>query len=115
MLECLLDDNLFWGEWVVPTISREDRAFQDQQYWGGTIWPPMNYLICQGLRRYRFDDAAGRLASRSVDLFLKNWREFGTARENYDARSGAGGGQRHQSWGRLLALLGIEELIDAPP
>jgi hypothetical protein len=115
MLETLLDPARFWGPFAVPTISRDDPAFPDQQYWRGTIWPPTNYLICQGLRRYRFDEAAGTLAARGLALFLDTWRTYRLCRENYDSRSGAGGGHRYQSWGPLFALLGIEEFADVTP
>jgi neutral trehalase len=115
MLRTLLDPARFWGPYVVPTISRDDPAFKDQQYWRGTIWPPTNYLLYQGLRRYGFDQAAAELAQRSVDLFLTTWREYRLCRENYDSRTGAGGGQRYQSWGPLFALIGIEEFLDVTP
>ena len=115
LLETLLDPERFWGQFVVPTISRDDPAFGNQQYWRGTIWPPTNYLIYQGLRRYRFDEAAGTLAARSVALFLDSWRTYRLCRENYDSRTGEGGGHRYQSWGPLFALLGIEEFADVTP
>jgi hypothetical protein len=115
MLDTLLDPERFWGRFVVPTISRDDPAFPDQQYWRGTIWPPTNYLIYQGLRRYRFDAAAGELAARSVELFLDTWRRYGLCRENYDSRTGEGGGHRYQSWGPLFALTGLEEFADVTP
>jgi hypothetical protein len=35
--------------------------------------------------------------------------------ENYDSRTGQGGGARYQSWGPLFALLGMEELADVTP
>jgi neutral trehalase len=115
MLMTLLDETKFWGRYVLPTISRDDPAFSDQQYWRGTIWPPPNYLAYQGLRRYRFDTVAGELAARSVDLFLRAWRDYQACRENYDSRTGEGGGQTYQSWGALFALTGIEEFIDSTP
>ena len=115
MLETLRRGESFWGEWVIPTIDRHDPAYGDQQYWRGTIWPPMNYLIYQGLRRYGFDVTAGELAERSVELFLRSWRKYGLARENYDCRTGEGGGRRHQSWGPLLALIGLEEFLAVTP
>jgi neutral trehalase len=115
MLATLTDPARFWGRFVLPTVSRDDPAFADQQYWRGTIWPPTNYLVGQGLRRYGFEDAASALAVRSVDLFLAGFRELQLCRENYDSRTGEGGGQRHQSWGPLFALLGIEEFADVTP
>jgi hypothetical protein len=54
----------FWGDYVIPTISRDDPAFKptSQQYWG-TIWPPTNYLIPKA-SRYGFD-AGGRPTARA--------------------------------------------------
>ncbi len=115
ILSTLLDEKKFWGEYVLPTISRDDPVFGDQQYWRGTIWPPTNYLVYQGLKRYHFDEVAALLARRSVDLFLGSWQRFQLCRENYDSRTGAGGGQKYQSWGPLFALMGIEEFIDVTP
>jgi hypothetical protein len=114
-LDTLLDPEWFWGEYVLPTISRNDPAFPEQQYWRGTIWPPMNYLVYQGLKRYAFHEAAGELARRSVALFLRSWREYQLCRENYDSRTGDGGGHRYQSWGPLFALMGLEEFLDVTP
>lgn len=115
LLETLLDPAWFWGDFVLPTISRNDPAFPQQQYWRGTIWPPMNYLVYQGLKRYGFDEAAGELAQKSVALFLKSWHDYQLCRENYDSRTGEGGGQRYQSWGPLFALIGLEEFLDVTP
>ncbi len=112
LLKNLLDPALFWGEFVIPTIARNDPAFADQQYWRGTIWPPTNYLVGQGLRRYGFYQAASELAQKSMDLFLRTWDTYQLCRENYDSRSGEGGGQRYQSWGPLFALSGIDDTIE---
>jgi len=115
MLETLTDPAWFWGDYLLPTISRNDPLFPEQQYWRGTIWPPMNYLVYQGLKRYGFDEVAGELARRSVALFLRSWQDYQLCRENYDSRTGQGGGQRYQSWGPLFALIGIEEHFDVTP
>ena len=115
MLDVLLDERRFWGDNVVPTISRDDPAFPDQQYWRGTIWPPTNYLLYHGLRRAERDHDASHLARRSVELFMASWRAHQLCGENYDSRTGAWGGRRYQSWGPLLALVGIEEFIDVTP
>ncbi len=115
MVGVLRDPARFRGEWVLPTISRDDPAFDDQQYWRGSIWPPMNYLVLQGLRRYGFDELAGELAWKGALMFLDDHRRTGFCRENFDARSGRGRGHRFQSWGPLFALGAIEEFVDACP
>jgi len=115
MIDTLRDPTRFWGDWVLPTIPRDDPAFGDQQYWRGSIWPPMNYLVLQGLRRYRFDNLAAELAWSGADMFLADRRRTGFCRENFDARTGEGRGRRFQSWGPLFALGALEELRDFVP
>ena len=110
MVSMLRDPARFRGEWMLPTISRDDPAFDDQQYWRGSIWPPMNYLVLQGLRRYGFDELASELAWKGAHMFLADLRRTGFCRENFDARTGRGRGHRFQSWGPLFALGAIEEL-----
>ena len=115
MFGVLRDPARFWGDWVLPTISRDDPAFDDQQYWRGSIWPPMNYLVLQGLRRYGFDELASELAWKGALMFLADRRRTGFCRENFDARSGRGRGRRFQSWGPLFALGAVEEFVDVCP
>lgn len=115
LLKHLLDKKEFWGDYVIPTISRNDPAFKDQQYWRGTIWPPTNYLVYQGLKAYGFDAAGFEFANKSADLFLRTWENFQICPENFDSRTGEAGGQRYQSWGPLFALIAMEEYIDFSP
>jgi hypothetical protein len=120
----LVNQEEFWGEYVIPTISRNDSAFKDQLYWRGRVWPPVNYLVYLGLKAYGFDDVAHQLALRSVRLFMREWKLRGHCHENYNAITGEGddvpvpahpgsnGSDRFYPWGALLALMGIEELFD---
>ncbi len=117
--EHLLNENEFWGEYVIPSIARNDPAYPDNDYWRGRIWGPFNFLTAEGLRRYRFDDEAAELARKGLDIFLRNWREDGGIYENYNAETGQGAdvwnAARLYHWGGLLALIAIEELIDVEP
>jgi hypothetical protein len=120
----LLNESEFWGEFVIPTISRNDPAFMDQLYWRGRIWPPVNYLVYLGLKAYRLDETAYELARRSVRLFMQEWQLRGHCHENYNTLTGEGddvpiaaspgsnGSDRFYPWGALLAFMGIEELFD---
>ncbi len=115
LIKHLKNPEEFWGEFVIPTISRDDPAFKDQQYWRGTIWPPTNYLVYQGLRRQGFYREASSLAVKGARLFLNSWKKYGLCRENYNSITGKGGGQRYQSWGPLFALALLEDFIDISP
>ncbi len=117
--EHLLNEQEFWGEHVIPSIARSDPAYPDNDYWRGRIWGPFNFLVAEGLRRYRFDDEAAELARKSLDVFMRNWRDDGGVYENYNADTGRGAdgwnAARLYHWGGLLALIAIEELIDVEP
>jgi hypothetical protein len=115
MIARLLSEKEFWGDFIIPTISRDNLAYKDQQYWRGTIWPPTNYLVYQGLKRYRLDRIASEFAVKSASLFLKSWKVYGLCRENYNSITGEGGGQRYQSWGPLFAMILLEDFIDITP
>jgi putative isomerase len=110
----LLNPDQFWGQWVIPSIERDDPAFRDQDYWRGRIWGPMNYLVYLGLCNY--DDPAARqeFAQKSYALFLKEWSEHRHVHENYNAITGTGDDVRNSDrfyhWG---ALLGYIEYLEA--
>ena len=116
--EHLLNPAEFWGDWVLPSISRADPAFRDQEYWRGRVWGPMNYLVYLGLRNY--DQAAVRrqLGQKSLALFEKEWRENGHVHENYNAITGSGddvhSSDRFYHWGALLGLIDYLERDNSP-
>jgi len=115
MTRHLLNHEEFWGDFVIPTISRDDPSFKDTQDGRGTIWPPTNYLVYQGLKAYHFDAIASEFAERSSSLFLNTWENYQLCPEKFDSRTGEARGQRFQSWGALFALIALEEYLDFTP
>ncbi|HKO11432.1 MAG TPA: trehalase family glycosidase [Acidobacteriaceae bacterium] len=105
----LLNPQEFWGEWIIPSIERNDPAFKDQNYWRGRIWGPMNYLVYLGLCNYDDADVRRQFAQKSYDLFLKEWRDKGHVHENYNATTGTGddvmNSDRFYHWGALLGYI----------
>lgn len=103
----------FWGEWVLPSIARNDPAYPDQNYWRGRIWAPMNFLVYLGLCNYDLPDARRALVEKSEALLLKEWKEHGHVHENYCADTGAGCGKENSDafyhWGGLLGLIRVLE------
>lgn len=115
--EHLLNPDEFQGQWVLPSIARNDPAFKDQNYWRGRVWGPMNYLVYLGLRNYDVPQVRRELAQKSLDLVQKEWREKGHLHENYNAITGEGedvtNSDAFYHWGALLGL--IEWMEDGSP
>lgn len=109
----LLNPAEFGGEWMLPSIARNDPAFKDQEYWRGRVWAPMNYLVYLGLLNYDEPAARRQLAERSLALFQKEWLAKGHVHENYNAITGEGddvsSSDRFYHWGALLALISVME------
>ena len=109
----LLNPDEFWGQWIMPTVARNDPAFKDQDYWRGRIWGPTNYLVYLGLCNYDDGPVRRDFARKSYALFLKEWSEHRHVHENYNAISGSGddvfSSDRFYHWG---ALLGYVEYLE---
>ncbi|KPL22495.1 MAG: hypothetical protein AMS23_07835, partial [Bacteroides sp. SM1_62] len=63
----------FWGEYILPSIARNDPSYTGQDYWRGSIWAPMNFLVYLGMRNYHLPQARKDLALKSRKLLLNEW------------------------------------------
>ena len=119
--EHLLNPEEFWGEFVLPSTTRDDPSFPRQRYWKGAIWPPLNFLTYLGLRRAGDRATAAELSTRSLDMFLREWRRRGYVSENISSITGTGDDERlssdpFHSWGALFGIMAFIESGDlAPP
>ncbi|HUY62001.1 MAG TPA: trehalase family glycosidase, partial [Candidatus Dormibacteraeota bacterium] len=116
--EHLLDPERFGGPHPVAGTPHDDPAAADNVYWRGRVWPYFNYLVYQGLRRYRFDDEATGLAQAGAVMFERAWQER-RCYENLDQRTGEAGGsadaEPFYTWGALLAMIADIDLIGVDP
>ena len=117
--EHFMNPDEFYGEWMLPSIARNDPGFKDNSYWRGRIWAPMNFLVYMGLRNYDLPEARALLAERSEALLLKEWTGKRRVHENYNAETGEGDDVRNSdsfySWGGLLGLIPLMEAGDYFP
>jgi putative isomerase len=101
--------NEFYGDYVLPSIARNDSAFKDNDYWRGRIWAPMNFLVYLGMQKYNLTDARTDLVNKSRNLLLKNWRENAGIYENYNSVTGKGNDVYNADgfyhWGALLSFM----------
>ena len=115
--EHLMNPDEFYGEWMIPSISRNDTAFKSQDYWRGRIWGPMNFLVYIGLLNYDLPSARKIVSEKSARLFMENTEQNGYIYENYNAITGniknpAEGklkGDNYYHWGGLLGFIKLLE------
>ena len=102
----------FWGEYIMPSIARNDPAYHDQNYWRGRIWAPMNYLVYAAMKNAGLKKECDDLAEKSEELLLKEWRLHGHVHENYCGDTGmgcnSGSSDKFYHWGGLLAYIAID-------
>jgi len=109
-------------QYGIPSISRSDPKFTDNDYWRGRVWAPMNFLTYLGLHQYSGLEtvrvAKKNLAKQSKDLLLNEFYRSGFVYENYNSVNGAGGDVGNANpfyhWGALLAAINLIEEGYAP-
>lgn len=114
----LADPKKFGGKWRLPSVTRDDPAYHDNVYWRGRIWPPLNYLTYQGLKRAGLDTEATALAEDTAAVFGLGWAKR-QCPENFSAETGAADDQPDTDlfygWGVLMPITAINEVIDVTP
>jgi hypothetical protein len=123
----LLDPRQFWGENLVPTVSRDEPSYKDGidgngNYWRGNCWAPTTYMCWLAAREAGWYDISALLAEKVSAQFMKYWTSLGHAYENYPAEGevdnayiyagGAWGGREiRYVWTALMPLCLLEELF----
>ena len=96
---------------MLPSIARNDPAYQDQDYWRGRVWAPLNFLVYLAFEQQQLTDECRDLAEKSLDIFLPEWEEHRHVHENYNAISGrgcdAGNSDKFYHWGALLCAIAL--------
>jgi putative isomerase len=119
MVALLSDPAKFGGDWLLPSVTRDDPAFPDNVYWRGRIWPPLNFLVYQGLKRAGFPAEASLLAENGYRLFRGEWEANRHCPENFGAVSGRALDQPDTDpfygWGALMPAIAVAETTDITP
>lgn len=115
LIKTLLDENLFWGELVIPSVAKNLSCYDpDGDYWRGRIWPPINFFVYEGLKNYD-EKLAEVVKEKSLKLFLNEWVKHGHIHENYSALTGYGEPQQgvyarscpFYTWGGLMFISSV--------
>ncbi|MDE7463899.1 MAG: hypothetical protein K2M48_02620, partial [Clostridiales bacterium] len=122
----LTDTKKFWGDYVIPTLSANNKEYgraskpdnngkRTPSYlqYRGSIVPYVNFIVYHGLKRYGLDEIAGSFARKSAALWAANESDNV---ENYSVYLPKGKRARVDDYistnGNMLALIGLQELID---
>ncbi|GLY88796.1 amylo-alpha-1,6-glucosidase [Actinoallomurus iriomotensis] len=140
----LLDPEEFWGDYVIPSVARDDPTYCSggpvhprskhfkfftkyndgtaPEQWKGAAWPPMNFTVYEGLKRYGFDREAGEFAARSTRMYLDAYDRDGWFPESFDPEpdqpimdSAVDTAWRTYSWSNAMAIQAIHELLSDDP
>lgn len=68
----LYNPQTFGTDYPIPSVPKSSEWFKEHGYWQGPTWMNTNWLIIDGLRRYKFDEIADAVSVSSLEMVLKN-------------------------------------------
>lgn len=60
----------FGGQWLLPTVARDDPDFSPERMWRGPIWVNTAWLVVRGLRSQGEGELARRVTENMLDLVM---------------------------------------------
>jgi glycogen debranching enzyme len=78
------DPNLFWGEYAIPSVARNDPHFDPGTMWRGPIWVNINYFFIEALHQVGEHQLATELTEKTLKLIMQHPSIY----EYYDAITG---------------------------
>ena len=117
----LKDPAMFGAIFKVLSLSASNSKIElDGEYWRGRIWPPLNYMVYQGLKMQGMYKKAYELALSSLRQFQFEWQKSGHVHENYSAKTGFGEAQPgvycrsspFYTWGSLMGIMFLNEFFE---
>jgi putative isomerase len=66
----LTNPNEFWGEYVIPSVARNDPHYDPEAMWRGPIWININYIFIEALRLVGEHALARTFLKKTLDLVM---------------------------------------------
>jgi glycogen debranching enzyme len=66
----LTDPCKFWGGFMLPSVARDDPAFDPGTMWRGPVWANINYFFIEALYRAGKADLARELRTATLKLIM---------------------------------------------
>ncbi|MGD1992990.1 MAG: trehalase family glycosidase, partial [Anaerolineae bacterium] len=84
LLDHLTNPEMFWGEYIIPTVARNDPHYDPNTMWRGPVWLNINYFFIEALEQIEQYDLARTLRENTLDLVMAHPSIF----EYYSAETG---------------------------
>ena len=84
LIDHLTNPEEFWGEYVIPTVARNDPHYEPATMWRGPVWANINYFFIEALQQVGRDDLARTLRDRTLELVMSHPSIY----EYYNAETG---------------------------
>jgi glycogen debranching enzyme len=68
----LTDPKEFWGEYVLPTVARNDPHYDPGVMWRGPVWANINYFFVEALKQVGELALARQLREKTLDLIMNS-------------------------------------------
>jgi putative isomerase len=68
----LTNPDEFWGEFVIPTVARNDPHYDPDSMWRGPVWANINYFFIEALRQVGEQELASTLCQKTLDLIMSH-------------------------------------------
>ncbi len=100
LIQHLTNPEEFWGEYMLPSVARNDSHFDPESMWRGPVWVNINYFFIEALRQIDENKLADELADRTLELII----EQTGIHEYYNAQTGAPPSSAAQAFGWTAAV-----------
>lgn len=91
----LLDTEVMKSEYGFRTLSKQDPDYNNINMikpfsnWQGPVWPIANFIYSVALKNYGYDNQLRWLAYTMGSRLIRDYEEYGSLHECYDAETGA--------------------------
>jgi glycogen debranching enzyme len=84
VLQHLTDPEMFWGEYALPSVARNDPRYDPRTMWRGPVWVNINYFMIEALNQIGELDLARVLREKTLNLIMRHPSPY----EYYDSETG---------------------------
>ena len=84
LIDHLTNPDEFWGEYIIPSVARNDPHYDPDRMWRGPVWVNINYFFIEALEQIGRFELAEDIREKTLKLIMNQPSMF----EYYNAETG---------------------------